>query len=166
MKWIAMSERKPTAEDANEIGQVLYRWGDCGTMSAHWEAHESASCVTHFARLRDIELPPPPPVMPERLEFVKLKPGENLGECGIALHNLDGYACRANPNAMYTNYTLYRRVEPGKRIVLEVVDFREPKEGEWIIARDKTFILTANDNYSVNAPRTILRVVEGEEYLK
>lgn len=172
MKWIPLSERKPTREDGDGVGEVLWRFfsrvdGTDASCVGKWDDPLWLEQSTHFARIRDIELPPPPaPVMPERIEYVKANPGENLGEHGIAVHNSDGYACRAEPNAMYTNYTLYRRVEPGKRVVFEVGEKKAPQPGEWYLTYLGGVPCFCVCDCPGRDPRTILRCVEGEEYLK
>lgn len=190
MRWIPISERKPTAEDADENGDVLWRYLSYHlhrenrrvtrtfdehlaeylryvTVTGKWDAPIDGS---YWVSIRDIELPPPPqPVMPERLEFVKCKPGEEGGVGAICVDDSTGkafYAHHTDTPDYSINYTLYRRVSPGKRIVFEVGDFTNPQMGEWIIAEDKSCILTAAHSYNTSEPRTILRCVEGEEFLK
>lgn len=166
MRWIALSERKPTAEDGDGEGRLLVRYQDGWIQCRIWSDRYWIESVnaTHFARIRDIELPSPPaPAMPERLEFVKAKPGEIGDKYSICLKDTlkAFHGCDLKTQS---NYTLYRRVEPGKRIVLEVVGPGVPRKGEWVIAEDKTRILTARHSYEET--RTILRLVEGEEYLR
>lgn len=119
MKWIPMSERKPLLYDADECGEVLFRFerkdiGKHETVSSQWDEPYWNQTATHFARIRDIELPPPPPapapVMPEKLEFVKARPGE-IGDRGELTMDPNG-ALFILPQLcpIFPPNTLYRRV--------------------------------------------------------
>lgn len=174
MKWIPLSERKPAREDADKNGRILFRWHDesCGTL--RWDEEAYYASATHWTHVQNIELPPPAPVMPERLEYVKCKPGEEGGVGAIAVDNESGSAFHAQhtdeQDDLYKTigHTLYRRVEPGKRIVFEIVDEgreREPLVGERYVAVFGDATATCKTPDRIGA-RTILRCVEGEEYLK
>lgn len=167
MKWIAISERTPTREDGDENGNVVFRWSDGSTVATKWKSF--CTSATHFARLRDIELPPAPPEMPERLEFVRL-PKPAVAELGDLVLDGRGELDFASVSYTYNHVSLYRRVEPKPRIVFEVVDGgkkREPIVGERYITESGGSRDIAKLEYAGSvAPRTILRCVEGEEYLK
>ena len=164
MKWIPLSERKPTAEDADENGEVLWKLEKGQTIPASWAQIYCLQRATHFARIRDIELPPPAPVMPERLEFVKAKPGEIGDKYSICLKDTlkAFHGCDLKTQS---NYTLYRRVEPGKRIVFEVGETRAPKRGDWFVCQGSMDVCRCNIDWASD-PRTILLLAEGQEFLK
>ena len=161
-EWIALSERKPTEKDANKHGRVLALFDDGVSITIEWNSEYSS--WTHW-----MPVPPPPkPAMPERLEFVKCKPEEACGEGGIVLHNTKGNAVGANtsttPESTHDDYTLYRRVATTKRIVFEVTgEERSPRYNEHYVKPIGCVGVALRDGAG---PRSILRLVEGAEYLK
>ncbi len=169
MDWIALSERKPTAEDGDSAGEVLWRFFNKvlhrnESFAAKWNDVTWLGFSTHFARIKDIKLPPPPkPVMPERIELVKC---EDTEEADVLVRESDGQffnkALAFHPTG---TYRMYRRVAPTKRIVFEVGEKWPPKKGEWHIPL-QTDLGPACAINDFDRPRTILRLVEGEEYLK
>lgn len=163
-EWIASSERRPTEADADEHGRVLVRHDD-GTMATQWIRGPWCHRTTHWRTMPD----QPKPAMPDRIEYVKCKPGEACGKAGIALQDDGALVVQVPPSQKpehtASTFTLYRRVAPTKRIVFEVEEEkRVPQQNEWVVM-GKNQLVIASSNW-ISCKRTILRLVEGAEYLQ
>ena len=69
--WIPISERLPTREDADELGEVVWKWADSIAMIARWD---EALCDP-----QPVAWHPLPPYTPP-------KPGPTDTECANILH--------------------------------------------------------------------------------